>query len=302
LIAVLVAAAFANDRETWTAWKEQWGRNYASNGEDQLRFRIFQSNIRKAQQMTAVDSASYGATKFADLTSQEFLDMYTGLNATSYAKWVDAMPAFNLKGTGLGTDWKAKDLVSKVKDQGSCGSCWAFSATAAAEGCYAVKFGKSIDLSAQQIVDCCSAGGSDGCNGGWQDSALQWAMGEDIATWSSYPYKGYKGTCQAAKTVGLEAGTCTYHSVKGEDKIMTALEHSTVGVAIDATPLQLYTGGIISSQCSYSSVNHAVLLVADEEVLTLKNSWGASWGEKGFWRMKKGVDCLYIGYRAALAY
>jgi C1A family cysteine protease len=307
LLLLLALGAFAlTDVEQWVNFKAIYGKNYA-NEEESARYAIFVSNLRKAEQLSASDTATYGVTQFMDLTSEEFVATYTGLNVTSYDKWLRELPAFVAeKDTVVGTDWKAKGLVSSVKNQGSCGSCWAFSATAAAEGCYAVKYQKSIDLSAQQVVDCCHAGGSQGCNGGWQDSALQWAMNTNIATWNSYPYTGKAGTCKSVSTIGLRAHTCTYHSLaRGESAMVSGLTHSTVAVAIDATPLQTYTSGVISSQCSYSSVNHAVLLVGDEGAsnsYTVKNSWGASWGEKGFFRLAKGKDCLKIADRTAVAY
>jgi hypothetical protein len=304
LLLLLVGAFALTDVEQWAKFKTTYGKNYADD--EGARFAIFQSNLRKAEELTASDTATYGVTQFMDLTPEEFIATYTGLNTTSYDNWLRELPTFVPTLTAVGTDWKAKGLVASVKNQGSCGSCWAFSAAAASEGCYAVKYGKTMDLSAQQIVDCCHAGGSQGCNGGWQDSALQWAMNTNIATWSSYTYTGKAGTCKAVTTIGLRAHTCTYHSVaRGESAMVSALAHSTVAVAIDATPLQTYTSGVISSQCSYSSVNHAVLLVGDEGAsnsYTVKNSWGATWGEKGFFRLAKGKDCLKIADRTAVAY
>jgi hypothetical protein len=301
----IVAVSAVTDLESWVEFKKNYGRNYDSNGEEAARYAIFVSNLRKAEQLNSQDTATYGVTKFMDLTTEEFLATYAGLNTTLYNAWIDSLPAYtDAPVNNLGTDWKAKGLVARVKDQGQCGSCWAFGATGAAEGCYAVTYGKTIDLSSQQIVDCCSAGGSDGCNGGWHDSALQWAMERNIATWNSYTYTGKKGTCKAVTTVGLKAHTCTYHSAKGESAMISALTHSTVAVALDATPFQTFISGVISgTTCKiYTTMNHAVLLVADETYLTIKNSWGTSWGEAGYVRLQKGVNCLQVGTRTAVAY
>eukprot|EP00727_Mastigamoeba_balamuthi_P009068 m51a1_g4784 hypothetical protein (317) ;mRNA; f:58952-59983 len=310
VVAALAACAAAlgnlRDEDHWEMFKAKFGKAYG-DAESQ-RFAVFRSNVRAAERLARLDrGAAFGVTQFMDLTPAEFRATMTGLNKTRYTAWTSSLPRFvptQPRGP-LGSDWVAKGLVTKVKNQGQCGSCWAFSAAAAAEGCYAIKHQQTLDLSAQQIVDCCHEG-SDGCNGGDEDACLEWAMAHDIATWDSYTYHTAQGKCKASGwETGLPKGTCTYYKVaEGEKAMSQALAHSTVAVAVDATPLQYYTGGVLSgSSCNYKDVDHAVLLVGDEgNAFTVKNSWGASWGEKGFFRLAKGVNCLQVASDASLAY
>jgi C1A family cysteine protease len=299
LIAALVVVAVAvTDQEQWEEFKATYGKTYKA--EEASRFSIFQSNLRRAEALQAGDkNAVYGVTKFSDLTPAEFTQFYANLNITQVAAWHRSLPVFPFshhKARAMGIDWR-DSRVTHVKDQGQCGSCWAFSAAAAAEGCAAEKFGKKIDLSAQQIVDCCSAGGSNGCNGGWPDQCLNWAMSEDIATWDSYTYIVRKEACKTSFTTGLPKDSCNYKGITGGESVTeSALAHNPVSICLDATPLQSYRSGVISgSTCTHSQVDHAVLLVADNgdgNSYVVKNSWGTNWGESGFFRMAKGVNCL----------
>jgi hypothetical protein len=314
LIALIASALALTDLEEWEAFKIKYNKNYNMPGANvDYRFSVFQSNLRRAEEIQRGDQgATYGVTQFMDLTPEEFHASYANLNITMMGKWVKSLPSFTLPARQMGTDWKAKGLVSSVKDQGQCGSCWAFSAAAAAEGCFAVKKGQSTSLSAQQIVDCCTAGGSSGCNGGYPDECLQWAMARNIATWASYPYKTSKGTCQTSFTTGLPANTCKFYSSAATELALKAsLTHNVVSICLDANPLQYYSGGVISgTTCNNRQVDHAVLLVSDEapgntvspKAYLVKNSWGSSWGESGYFRVAQGVNCLALTTENSLAY
>eukprot|EP00727_Mastigamoeba_balamuthi_P004203 m51a1_g13780 hypothetical protein (310) ;mRNA; f:301432-302464 len=300
ILATTCSALTANEK--WSAFKTEFGKDYQSPQEEEYRFEVFVENLRVAEKLQAGDSgARYGVTKFSDLTPEEFARTHMNLDAP--AKLQDDQDV----------DWVARGLVTSVKDQGGCGSCWAFSIAGAAEGCYASKYGRlSPDLSPQQLLDCCHEEGSNACNGGWPHACLPWAMQNDYATEKGYPYISAEGTCHQpdVSSVGLKAGTCTFYRVpKTEADVRGALQHAAVSVCIDGYVLMGYQGGIISGQgCSGTEMNHGVLLVASIRNSTttpyylLKNSWGSNWGERGYFRIAQDVNCIGIRKEACLAY
>jgi cathepsin F len=297
LLGLIVVASAMTDQESWSFFKARFGQNFKYP--EAYRFKVFSQNLRAAEKLQAKSkTATYGITRFMDMLPREFRLRYANLNATMMSQWVKALPKSPVHGVSASAvDWRGK-AVASVKDQEQCGSCWAFSAAAAMEGCAMLKNGGTeVDVSAQQIVDCCQAGGSDGCNGGFPNLCLQWATGQDMATWDSYPYNAVQGTCEAVTDVAIPAGTCNYVSINADEDDMDAnLDNGVVSIAVDASVLQYYTGGIISGDdCSAYQIDHAILLVAwDGQTYTVKNSWGDSWGESGFFRMASGVNCLDI--------
>jgi C1A family cysteine protease len=306
LLALVVVASAMSDREAFQFFKNKYGKSYNKGAESASRFAVFQSNLRAAEQLQAANpSALYGITKFMDLTPEEFRAQYANLNVTAYARWIASLPrSHKAAPTANPVDWRGK-AVSTVKDQGQCGSCWAFATAAALEGCAMLKNGgKAVDVSAQQLVDCCTAGGSDGCNGGYPDKALSWAVARDMATWSSYPYTAEQGSCKAVKTVAVAKNTCAYSSItRSEKQVLAHLENGPVSICLAAGVLQYYTGGIISGDdCSDTAVDHAVFLVAyTGTAYTVKNSWASNWGEQGYFRMAAGVNCLDMDYLSSQA-
>jgi cathepsin L len=125
-----------------------------------------------------------------------------------------------------------------------------------------------------------------------------------MATWASYPYNAEQGTCEAVTVIAVPKGTCAFSSIsKSEKQVLAHLEKGPVSICLAASVLQYYTGGIISgSDCQDTEVDHAVLLVAyDGSTYTVKNSWSATWGEAGFFRMAAGVNCLDMDYLSSQA-
>jgi C1A family cysteine protease len=189
-------------------------------------------------------------------------------------------------------NWVTKGAVTGVKNQGSCGSCWSFSATGSMEGRNQIKSGTLTSFSEQQFVDCSTTQGNMGCNGGLMDYAFTYAETTPIETEAQYPYKGRDGTC-AAKGGVVEVKSFTDVTPKSPAALQAAVAEGPVSVAIDASSIlfQLYHGGIMSHFCG-TSLDHGVLVVGygtdkGKDYWMLKNSWGAGWGEKGYFRMKR---------------
>jgi len=193
-------------------------------------------------------------------------------------------------------DWRAKGKVNPIKNQGQCGSCWAFSATASVESAHAIKTGKLVSLSEQQLVDCSGAQGNQGCNGGLMDQAFEYIIANGgQCTEASYPYQAQDGTCQKCTPVAQISGYTDVSAGK-ENAIMPALNGEPVSIAIEADQdgFQFYSGGVFSGVCG-TNLDHGVNLVGygtdgSQPYWILRNSWGTTWGEEGYMRIIRGKD------------
>ena len=165
--------------------------------------------------------------------------------------------------------------MTKVKNQGQCGSCWAFADIATSESWALVKSRTTYDLSEQQLIDCSTSYGNQGCNGGWPSSALKYIVTNGVTTEGSYPYVARQQSCQK------NGGTFKISGINYVSAACSALSSSIavqpIAVAVDATNWSNYSSGVFNS-CSIS-INHAVLLVGIVSGnWKIKNSWGANWG------------------------
>ncbi|XP_051922215.1 LOW QUALITY PROTEIN: cathepsin L 2-like [Hippocampus zosterae] len=270
----------------YESWKVQHGVEFLGE-EDSFRRAIFEENMRVITEHNAKADATYkmGVNQFSAMTSDEFVSTYLGY-IEKEDKLLGISEDFEYDAD---IDWTDKGVLTDIKDQGRCGSCWAFSATGALEAMAKAKTGELPSLSEQQLVDCSRSYGNMGCNGGLMDSAFKYTRDHGITTESAYPYTAKDGSCKSFTSAFKNAG---FTDVRGCSNLYTALAGRPVSVAVDATNWSRYSSGVFNN-CG-TRLNHGVLLVgATDQFWTIKNSWSTSsgWGERGFIRISRGNTC-----------
>jgi len=297
LLSIAVAYSDLEYRQAFTAWMQEHNRIYSAE-EFQPRFAAFKDNMDYVRDWNAKNSQTVlGLNKMADLTNKEYRSIYLGLRLTAAPRSGDAMKLSTTRVNANATvDWRTKGAVTAVKDQGQCGSCWSFSTTGSVEAAHFFATGNLVSLSEQNLVDCSTAEGNEGCNGGLMDDAFTYIIkNKGIDTEESYPYTAKDGTCTFnAANVGATISGFTDVPAKDEDALATAANGAPISVAIDAShnSFQLYKSGIYTeAKCSQTKLDHGVLVVGYGDGFWLvKNSWGADWGMDGYIEMTRGKN------------
>jgi len=267
------------------------------------RFATFKQNLNKIEQHNAGNHTyTLGVNEFADLTFDEFHAKMTGYNRRdqSYLRSKNTVQ-LPIKDLPASVDWSAAGAVTPIKNQQQCGSCWSFSTTGSVEGAWFLAGNALVSLSEQQLVDCSTAQGNQGCNGGLMDDAFQWIISnKGICSEDSYPYTATgPNTCQT--TCESVAHIDSYADVTSGDEnaLQAAVAVQPVSIAIEADQqvFQLYSGGVLSDSGCGTALDHGVLLVgygtdssSGQNFWKIKNSWGASWGEAGYIRVIRGTN------------
>lgn len=306
-----LAESIANTEASFVNFLNLHGRNY-SGSEFLYRLRVFESNLLKAVENQLEDpTAVHGITQFSDLTEAEFAERYLGLKQSKGLGDHPAAPILPTDDLPVEFDWRSKGAVTPVKNQGTCGSCYAFSAVGAIEGAHYLSTGNLVSLSEQQVVDCdkqCDPTYYDvcdsGCRGGLMNNVINYVMSAGgLSLETDYPYKGVGGTCKFSENSKIAASVASYEVVGNNELQIAAnlLKYGPLAVAINAAWMQTYVKGVSCPiTCNKRALDHGVLLVGfgpeDYSIARLKkkpywiikNSWGPNWGEKGYYRVCSG--------------
>jgi len=287
-------------KSLWSLWKDINQKVYNSLNEEAQRFEIFYHNYVMITIHNHEDkNLKLALNKFADLTDQEF-EQFVNAGGFKYNEQEEASNRlqsengfqvdYSILALPERWDWREHGAVTPVKNQGKCGSCWAFSATGALEGFWFTKSKNLVSLSEQQLVDCVTADA--GCNGGLPIHAFKYTAEAGINLETDYPYEAKDAQCRFNKAKALKVND-GFTPVKIRDaaalKTTAVVTPVSVGVRADQPAFRFYKSGVVKSDCAVQ-LNHGVLVtgyetVNGDEAFIVKNSWGPEWGDQGYIRI-----------------
>jgi len=306
----------------FSEFMKTYNKEYSTPEEFTSRFKIFVQNMEKIDQLNAQSKgAKYNITQFADMSRDEFRKYPCGVEklSTLTAQRPDFTPNYgnlaeftkSLPAPPPSWDWTTKGAVTPIKNQGQCGSCWAFSTIGNIEGVNFVTKGQLIGLSEQEEVDCSHT--SYGCGGGWPFWAMSDILGAPIDggvdTEAGYPYTAEDGTCSYSTSDEGTAITaynsyCTESTNPCDETQMQQLlvTLGPLSACLDATSMQSYTSGVDNpTDCDPSYIDHCITIVgygtdsaSGLAFWKIKNSWGTGWGEAGYYRLIRGTGACGI--------
>ncbi|EAR95827.1 papain family cysteine protease (macronuclear) [Tetrahymena thermophila SB210] len=299
----------------YNRWSSQNQRVYLNEDEKLFRQMVFFENLQKIKEHNSNPNNTYSidVNQFSDMTQEEFTEKILmkqdlvdhqikdiGQQATNNNDNKE-MKASNLA-IAASIDWRTKGAVTTVKNQGSCGSCWSFSAAGLMESFNFISNKALVDFSEQQLVDCvipANGYSSQGCNGGWPVQCLDYASKVGITTLQSYPYVAIQKKCAVTGTNNGFKPKKWIQIPNTSNDLKSALNFSPVSVLVDASTWGQYKSGIYNG-CNQSNIrlNHAVLAVGYDQQgnWIVKNSWSTSWGENGYIRLAPNNTCGILSY------
>jgi len=284
----------------FTRWVAQNDKTY-QHEEFFHRYNTFKANLDLINESNSANK-SYTLTmnKFGDLNTEEFGKQMCGYKpALRTSAPITGEEDVSDSFIGAAVNWVTAGAVTPVKDQGQCGSCWAFSATGAIEGAVFVAKKTLTSLAEQQLVDCSGAQGNQGCNGGLMDYAFDYVIAnKGIGSEASYKYTARDGTCKKVPSVSTIS---SYKDIPSgnEAALLTAVNSQPIAIAIEADQscFQFYHSGVLDDKSCGTNLDHGVLLAgydtdaaSGKDYWLVKNSWGASWGDKGYIKFVRGKN------------
>jgi len=306
LLALATAEISLKDaQDLFIQFQQDYGKTY-STSEFEHAFRNFRSNLVRAATLQRQDPhATYGVTKFMDLSPVEFRKFYLlprtlpkliQIDDSLVAPKLPPVPIPN----GASFDWRDKGAITGVYNQEQCGSCWAFSATETIESYWFLSGHKLPSLSPQQIVDCDKT--AYGCDGGWTYWAFDYiksAGGQD--SWSTYPYTAQNGNCKFNKNnVVAKISGYTYVTKSRDENAMLqwVTQKGPLSVCVDAETWQYYKGGVVGDNCG-QSLDHCVEVTGYStqgsiDAWNVRNSWGTDWGLSGYLYVQRNKNVCAI--------
>jgi len=309
---LVVVCSYSLDESTkFRSWMIEHGKVYSSHEEHIYR----RSNFLQTEQMVKEHnngnhSYTLGHNQFSDMTFGEFHQekLMAEQHCSATSKRLPRLALENDTRYKLqlpaSVDWRKKGIVSPVKKQGHCGSCWAFSTIAAMEAHMALAFNDHVILSEQQLLDCAQAFDNHGCNGGLPSHAFEYIhYNHGLMSEEDYPYLANQSAKCNFNLAKAEAWVGKIHNVtsKDEDELQEAVaEHGPVSIAYQvASDFKQYKEGVYDSTICKSGpedVNHAVLAVGygtdstGKAYWIVKNSWGTDWGMDGYFNIARGKN------------
>uniref|UniRef100_A0A3Q3XDJ3 Cathepsin S, ortholog2, tandem duplicate 1 n=1 Tax=Mola mola TaxID=94237 RepID=A0A3Q3XDJ3_MOLML len=295
------AAAVTNSKldQHWELWKKIHNKIYSHKVEELGRRQIWEQNleminVHNLETSLGIHTFELAMNHLGDMTIEEITDTFTGTVVPSDLDRGTSNFVRVNKSLPSSLDWRDKGLVSKVKMQGSCGSCWAFSAVGALEGQLKKTTGVLKSLSPQNLVDCSVTYGNHGCNGGFMSNAFSYVIkNHGIDSDATYPYRG-----QCKYNPKYRAATCSNYGFlpKGDEYALkeAVAKIGPISVALDASrpKFVFYRHGVYRDHTCSHNVNHGVLVVGygreqGHAYWLVKNSWGVSYGDEGYIKMAR---------------